>query len=276
MSTKELASAFLHTFQPLAEYTAYVLNKDQAEALVLKPLGQFPQTAGYAAQWMATAPSSYIRCIAALVPAFTPTCDPDLLWNLWQREIKCRDNPHPSIRADLEEADANPEAFGLPLDPTELGIEPVDEPREQPPIEERVAFIATLEANSVSERILISAISFLERGPEYHGAACRVLRDMVARALNGENWQDAHFALALLVRAEEPEAAELLRRAAALEIDGHLPTWAGRIAAGERSLLDEPLKLVGPPPADVSLPEEQQEELDAMLAAARRVEESID
>lgn len=275
MSTQELASAFVETLYPVAEYAAYVLSKDCAEEIVLAPLGRYPQVAAYAARSMATAPSSYIRCVACLIPAFTPDCEPGLLWDLWRNELDKRDNPPDSIREDIEAADADPEAFGLPLDPEELGLEPGDSPAVRP-IEERVAFVAGLEANSVAERLTISAVTFLGRGPEHRDAACRVLRDMVERAVNGQAWADAHFALALLVRSDHPDASGLLSRAAAIGDQSHLATWARQIAAGQRDLLDEPMKLLGPPPADAELPDEHRAELDAMVEAARRLEESID
>ncbi|MEZ6232788.1 MAG: hypothetical protein R3B68_01230 [Phycisphaerales bacterium] len=198
MGTDELAREFIETLYPVAEYAAYVLNKDCAEALALEPLGKFPDTATYAARSMATAPSSYIRCVACLVPLFTPDCDPDLLWELWENETQKRDNPPDSIREELEAARANPEAFGLPPDHAN------EEPSQ--PIEEQVSFIAGLEANSVAERIIMSAIAFLDRTDEHKQAAWRVLQDMVQRACDGVDWNDAHFALALLVRSEHPEA----------------------------------------------------------------------
>lgn len=276
MDAESLATEFFDALHPVVEHAAYVLNKEGAEGLVLQPLGRFPKVAAYAARSMATAPSSYIRCIGCLVPAFTPDCEPDLLWELWQSEIGKRDNPDESIRADLEAAAADPQAFGLPMDPAELGTEPGDGPVERPSIEQQVAMIASMEANSVSERIIISSVKMLERGPEQRQGAWRVLVDMADRALRGENWQDAHFALALLVRSGHPDARAILARCAESDGEGHLATWAAQISAGDKRLLDEPLKLAGPVPKGVKLPKAQQAELNAAIEAAGRLEKAMD
>lgn len=85
---KAAESALIEAWWPLCEFAAYELNRSGDEGLVLSCLAQFPKTAWDIATEMSEVDDSYVRCIAALIPAFVPAIHPSALTHVWDQELK--------------------------------------------------------------------------------------------------------------------------------------------------------------------------------------------
>lgn len=239
------------TMEAVIEYAAFELNGESAEGAVLAPLGAFPRSAEAIAMSLVEDDHPYIRSVGALIPGYTPKCDPEVLEEIWHFEVERRgsagdDHEEESIEApgeDIEEDDEMARAF----------------------------IIAG--TNSVAERILMSAVRWLEMDELKRETAVRILSDMVDRTIDGEAWNDAHLALSTLCRIKHPEAESLVERFAAIE-DGpaYFASWAQRLRDGEAEVLNAAEDLVkgaDEQQHSINIPTQHQKELKALLEAAR-------
>lgn len=228
---------------PVIEYAAFELNRDAADGAVLAPLGSYPRAAEAIAMSLVQEDDPYIRCIGALIPGYAEGCDPEVLEEIWRLETerrKCMEDDQIDDDAGLEAA------------------------------------LTVAETNSVAERVLISSVRWLRLGGGKQQTAMRILRDMVERTLEGENWNDAHWALSALCRYQHPDSAELVTRFAAIQSGPeYFPLWAQRLRDGDPEALSVADDLVNSADAaqrGTTLPRQQRKELDALLAAARAYE----
>ncbi len=251
----------------VAEFTAYVLNKDCAEAIVLKPLANFPRAAEHAAAFLAVAPSSYIRCLAPLLLSYTSGPTPSLLRDVWDTEVHNRDNPSQQLLDDIRAMDEDPAAFGPPT--ARRGA------RKLEPLAVRARWHAQLEANSVAQRVVMCCVRWLPRGGGHAVVAAEVLVDMIERTINGEAWDDAHIAVAALLGVGEARSSQLLDRlAAAPPATPNLPRWTALLRARDPGAMAEPSQLAADPDVGsaADLPSEEADNLAVLLAAAAEFE----
>lgn len=92
---------------------------------------------------------------------------------------------------------------------------------------------AQVMANTVAERILISAVRWL-KVPDRRDGAIAILEDMITHTIKGTFWNDSHFAAAALLHAEAPGAEALATRLAESKLGReHLTVFMAGLLAGD-------------------------------------------